>query len=227
MSSAAPVIAIDGPSGSGKGTIAALLAEKLGFWLLDSGAIYRVIALAANRAGIDGAQIPDLVDLARRVSIEFRAAGPGQVTRVLLDGADVSDQVRTEQVGALASRIAVIPAVREALLERQRAFCRPPGLVADGRDMASVVFPNAAAKLFLTADPRERAERRHKQLIEKGIDVSLAALVKDISERDRRDSSRTVAPLKPVPDAVVIDTSGLTIEMVLERCLHVVSRSLT
>jgi cytidylate kinase len=227
MVSAAPVITIDGPSGSGKGTIAALLAKELGFWLLDSGAIYRVLGLAASRAGISSEQVSDLVELAAHLEIEFQASGPGEVARVLLGGTDVSDQVRTEEVGALASRVAMIPALREALLERQRAFCRPPGLVADGRDMGSVVFPDAVVQLFLTADPKERAKRRHKQLMGKGIDVSLPALVKDITERDQRDSSRAVAPLKPAPNAVVIDTTGHSIEAVLKRCLRVVTRSLT
>ena len=220
------MITIDGPSGTGKGTIAGLLAKSLGFELLDSGAIYRVVAVAAKREGIGAQESSRLAALAKRVNISFCSGAPDGL-RVLLDGDNVTEELRAEETASMASRVAVIPEVREALLETQRGFCQPPGLVADGRDMGTVIFPRATVKLYLTADPEERAKRRYKQLREKGISVSLPALVRDISDRDRRDSTRAVAPLRPADDAVVIDTTDLPIAAVLERTLSIVKQVLT
>ena len=217
MLPAAPVIAIDGPTGSGKGTISRALARRLGWSLLDSGALYRLVALAAARAGVVAEDTAALVKIARDMDIRFSAAS--QDEQIWLDGVEVSAALRTEEAGRGASQVAVLADVRQALLERQRGFAVPPGLVADGRDMGTVVFPEAALKVFLTADPNERAERRYKQLREKGIDVSLAALSREIVERDRRDSSRPVAPLCPAADARVLDSTGLTAEETTERVL--------
>ncbi len=214
----APVLAIDGPSGSGKGTIARLVAERLGWHLLDSGALYRVLALAARKQGVSPEEEDRLAALARDLAVEF-VVGETEA-RVLLAGEEVSQAIRSEQCGNDASRVAALPRVREALLARQRAFQRPPGLVADGRDMGSVVFPGAALKVFLTASAEERAKRRYKQLKEKGFDVSLSTLSREIAERDHRDASRLVAPLRPARDAVVLDTTGAGIEEVLERVLQ-------
>ena len=216
----APVLAIDGPSGSGKGTVSRLVADALGWHLLDSGALYRLVGLAAQRHGISLEDEAGLENLARGLDVVFQ--GEGEATRVLLEGDDVSDAIRTEQAGNSASRVAALPGVRTALLERQRAFRTPPGLVADGRDMGSVVFPDAEIKVFLTASPEERAKRRYKQLKEKGFSGSLSALSEEIAERDRRDASRAVAPLKPAPDAVQIDTTGVGIDQVVERVLTLV-----
>jgi len=213
-----PVIAIDGPSGSGKGTIARRVAEALGYHLLDSGALYRLVALAAEDACSSLHNTECLEGLARDLDVRFDSDDDGN-ERVWLAGEDVTDRLRTEQTGAGASTVAQIPAVREALLERQRAFRRPPGLVADGRDMATHVFPDAALKIYLTASAEERARRRHKQLKDKGLDVSLAALSRDIENRDRRDSERTLAPLKPAMDARYLDSSGQSIEAVTKEVL--------
>jgi len=213
-----PVVTIDGPSGSGKGTISRAVAARAGWHLLDSGALYRLVALA----GIQAALQPDDAEGHARVaaSMEVRfSVGPDGGELVTLAGAEVTAQIRSEAAGQGASRVAAWPAVRSALLERQRAFARPPGLVADGRDMGTVVFPGADLKIFLTASPTERAFRRYKQLKDKGSDVSLPALSREITERDRRDSTRAVAPLKPAPDAVVIDSTGLTIEQVVDRVM--------
>lgn len=220
----APVIAIDGPSGSGKGTIARLVAERLGFHILDSGALYRLLGLAARRHGVPLDDEPRLATLAAELDVAFR--GTGGETKILLENHDVTDEIRTEVAGDAASRVAALPAVREALLQRQRDFRRPPGLVADGRDMGSVVFPRAPVKIFLTASPEERARRRYKQLKEKGLGVSLSALSKEIAERDRRDASRAVAPLKPAEGAELVDTTGLGIDEVVERVLAVIHRHL-
>ena len=213
MPESIPVIAIDGPSGSGKGTISRRVAEALGWHLLDSGALYRLVGLAAGRAGVALDDAPRLAQIARELDVDFGTDERGG-ERVCLAGEDVTVEVRTEEAGAGASAVAVIPAVREALLERQRGFRRAPGLVADGRDMGTQVFPGAPLKVFLTASAGERARRRHKQLKDKGLNVSLAALSRDIEDRDRRDSERSVAPLRPAEDAWILDSSGKSIEAV-------------
>ncbi|OFZ84654.1 MAG: cytidylate kinase [Betaproteobacteria bacterium RBG_16_66_20] len=199
-----PVIAIDGPSASGKGTVASRVAAALGFHYLESGALYRLVALA-------GGEAPEVA--AARMDVAFLNG------RIILSGQDVTDDVRREDIGNRASEIARIPAVRSALLERQRGFRAPPGLVADGRDMGTVVFPDAVLKVFLTADVQTRAQRRYKQLIDKGNHANLAALSRDLEERDKRDAIREVAPLKPAADAVSLDSSGMTIDEVVERIL--------
>jgi cytidylate kinase len=216
--SSAPVIAIDGPSGSGKGTIARRVAQALGFQLLDSGALYRLVALAAHEACIDLHNSEKLAELARNLDVRFDSDADG-AERIWLSGVDVTGRLRTEQTGAGASTVAQIPAVREALFERQRAFCKPPGLVADGRDMGTQVFPDATLKVYLTASAEERAKRRHKQLKDKGLDVTLAALSRDIEDRDRRDSERSIAPLRPAADARLLDSTGQTIEAVTQQVL--------
>jgi len=202
-----PVIAVDGPGGTGKGTVCAYLARILGWHLLDSGALYRAVAHAALRAGIDLDDVSALASLTESLAIRFRAAGTGLATWIGEE--DVSEAIRTEDCGNAASRIAVHEAVRRALLARQRAFRRPPGLIADGRDMGTVVFPEAPLKVYLTATPEERARRRHKQLIGKGISDSLQRLSANIAERDARDQERAASPMKPAPDAIVIDTTTL------------------
>lgn len=216
-----PVIAIDGPSGSGKGTVARLVATRLGWHLLDSGALYRLVALAGLSRGLAADDEAGHAAVAAGLDARFEVAAAGG-ERVLLDGADVTGPLRTETTGAEASRVAAMPAVRSALLDRQRAFARPPGLVADGRDMGTVVFPAAPVKVFLTASAGERAARRYKQLKEKGLTVNLADLSQEIIERDRRDSSRPVAPLRPAGDAVVIDSTGLSVSQVVDRVLELV-----
>ena len=213
-----PVIAIDGPVGSGKGTIARRVAQALGFHLLDSGALYRLTALSAAEQGVDLADVDAVAQVARELNARFDSNADGS-ERIWLDGEDVTLEIRKETTGEMASVVAVIPEVREALLERQRAFQQPPGLVADGRDMGSLVFPSASVKIFLTASAEERAARRHKQLKDKGIDVSLAALSRDIEDRDRRDSERSVAPLRPAEDARILDSSGQSIEAVTQTVL--------
>jgi cytidylate kinase len=213
-----PVVTIDGPSGSGKGTISRALADRLGWHYLDSGALYRLVALAALRSQVP---LTDAAALARLAgTLDARFATIGGVERVYLSGVDVAVELRTERAGEGASQVAAIPAVRAALLERQRGFAAPPGLVADGRDMGTVVFPEATLKVFLTASAEERAMRRHKQLKEKGIDVSLPDLSWDIAQRDARDANRTVAPLKPADDARVIDSTSLTPKEVVSRILN-------
>jgi len=213
-----PVIAIDGPSGSGKGTIARRVADALGFHLLDSGALYRLTAMAAESQGIRLDDAAAVAELARGLDIVFDSNEDGS-ERIWLSGKDVTRDVRKESTGAGASTVAALAAVRDALLERQRAFQRAPGLVADGRDMGTHVFPSAILKVFLTASAGERAKRRHKQLKDKCMDVTLAALSRDIEDRDRRDSERSVAPLKPAPDARTLDSSGLSIEAVTKTVL--------
>jgi len=207
------VIAVDGPSGAGKGTIAHLLAERLGWHLLDSGALYRVTGQACLMEGVNWEDHPAVAEVARHLDVSFRAAESGEIL-VAYRGEDVSAAIRTEEGGRGASTVAAIPAVREALLERQRELRRPPGLVADGRDMGTVVFRDADLKFFLTASPAERAERRYKQLIAKGESVSLPRLLADIEERDERDASREVSPLVPAEDAIVIDSTATPIEAV-------------
>lgn len=215
-----PVITIDGPSGAGKGTIALLLAEKLGWRFLDSGAIYRVLALAAIHHNVSLENDEALTALAGHLDVRFMTDnGEGEV-RVILEGEDVTREIRTEQVASAASQVAAFPTVREALLRRQRGFKELPGLIADGRDMGTVVFPGADVKFFLTASAEERAERRYKQLQEKGFSANLQSLLCDIRERDERDANRAVAPLKPAEDALVIDSTSLSIEQVLSDVLQ-------
>jgi cytidylate kinase len=219
--SPAPVIVVDGPSGTGKGTLCVRLARHLGWHFLDSGALYRVVAALAERSGLSLGDGPGLAWLAAGLDIAFREA-QGGIT-VHCNSEDLTEVVRTEWCGAAASKIAALPEVRAALLAVQRGFRRVPGLVADGRDMGTVVFPDARLKVFLTASPEARAERRHNQLKQQGIKVTLEKLRQDIGERDVRDSARTVSPLRPAQDAVVIDSSDLGIDAVFERVLCLVS----
>lgn len=214
MAEPVPVIAIDGPGGAGKGTVSRLVARELGWHLLDSGSLYRITAWAAAEQGVDLHDSAAVADVARRLDIVFRE-GADSVS-VIFGNSDITDLIRTEKAGAAASIVAADPAVRAALIERQRAFAAPPGLVADGRDMGSVVFPDAGLKIFLTASVAERARRRYKQLKEKGMDVSLAALSRDMEARDRRDSERAVAPLRACEDARVLDSTHLGIGEVVE-----------
>lgn len=208
-----PVIAIDGPSASGKGTVAERVAAALGFRYLDSGALYRLVTLRALRQAIPLDDAASLARAAREMEISFR---DGQLW---LDGENVTEAVRTEAVSAATSRVAASPAVREALLERQRGFRAEPGLVADGRDMGSVVFPDASLKVFLTAEVPVRAERRHKQLMEKGMYAKMPDVVEDLRQRDTRDSNRPVAPLRHYPDALFLDTTRLSIDQAVEQVL--------
>ncbi|MBO3274603.1 (d)CMP kinase [Pseudomonas schmalbachii] len=212
-----PVVAIDGPSGSGKGTVAGLLAKRLGWNLLDSGALYRLLAFAAGNHGIDLTNEEALKVLAAHLDVQFTHAKGGQGQRIILEGEDVTDAIRTEVAGAGASQVAALPAVRDALLQRQRAFLEAPGLVADGRDMGTVVFPDAPLKIFLTASAEERGRRRYLQLKAKGLEVDQATLTEEIRLRDERDSQRSVAPLKPAEGAILLDSTDLSIEEVLER----------
>lgn len=214
-----PVLTIDGPSGSGKGTISRRVAQHLGWQLLDSGALYRLVAVGALRSGIEADDIPAHAALARRMSVRFEVRPDGS-ERILLDGDDVTAEVRGERAGGGASRVAAWGPVRSALLRRQRDFARPPGLVADGRDMGTVVFPAAELKIFLTASAAERASRRYNQLKDKDSGVSLAALSREIAERDERDTRRALAPLKPADDAIVVDSTSLDIDQVVARVLE-------
>lgn len=216
----APVIAIDGPSGVGKGAVSAALADALGWHLLDSGAVYRAVALAADDRGVGPDDPAKLVALAAGLDLDFQAQGGGIC--VLIDGASVDDRLRGEAVSQMASKVAAIAEVRQALMALQRSFRQPPGLIADGRDMGTVVFPDAKLKIFLTASPEERANRRHKQLKEKGEDVTLARLLSDIAERDRRDRERSVSPTIPADDAIVIDSTSMPLEAVIEQALSLV-----
>lgn len=218
MTANVPIVTIDGPSSSGKGTISRIVAARVGWHLLDSGALYRLVALGGVRRNLAPDDVAQHVAVARSMEVRFGSADDGQ-ERVDLDGREVTREIRTEEAGAGASRVAAWPEVRAALTDRQRAFAQPPGLVADGRDMGTVIFPEAPLKVFLTASAEERAQRRHKQLIEKGSAASLAALSREIAERDLRDSTRQVAPLKPAPDAHLLDSTGLSIDAVVERVL--------
>jgi cytidylate kinase len=211
MSSHIPVIAIDGPSASGKGTIAKRVAAALGFHYLESGALYRLVALLALRQGLEEEKA--IAGAAREMDVGF------QGDEIFLEDQDVSLHIRHEEVGRRASDVARMPTVRQALMQRQRAFRQPPGLVADGRDMGTVVFPDAPLKIFLTATPEVRAQRRYKQLIEKGIAANLGALSRDLAERDARDANRAVAPLAPAPDSQVLDSSALSVEAVADEVL--------
>lgn len=213
----APVIAIDGPSGSGKGTIASRVAKSLGFSLLDSGALYRVLGIACHQHNVDLSDSAAVAETASSLDIQFGRSGEGSVW---LDGEDVSLAIRTDLGSDMASKVGAIREARQALFQRQLDFRKAPGLVADGRDMGTIVFPDATLKIFLTASADARAQRRYKQLIGKGIDAILPALLRDLKERDRRDSERTVSPLKPAEDAIVIDTTDLTIEQVVKQVLE-------
>ncbi|CAV19234.1 (d)CMP kinase [Vibrio sp. 10N.222.54.F12] len=224
MPSQSPVITVDGPSGAGKGTLCMLLADKLGFHLLDSGAIYRVLALAAIHHGVDTESEDALVPLATHLDVQFIAEG--ELVKVILEGEDVSGELRKEETGMAASKVAALPRVREALLRRQRAFSAAPGLVADGRDMGTVVFVEAEAKIFLDASAEERASRRLKQLQQKGLDVKFDDLLSEIQERDDRDRNRPVAPLRPAEDALVLDSTSMNIEQVVEKALHYIESKL-
>jgi cytidylate kinase len=216
-----PVLTIDGPSGSGKGTISRAVSQRLGWHLLDSGAIYRAVGFVASMEGLDLSDAEAVTRCAQATKIAFRDRG--DETRVIVNGLDASDELRTETCGAAASAIAAIPSVRAALLEQQRRFRRAPGLVADGRDMGTVVFPDARYKVFLTASAAERADRRYKQLKQKGLKVKLVDLLNEIEARDRRDAARAVAPLKPAADAVLVDSTGIPIAAVVDAVLAVVA----
>jgi cytidylate kinase len=213
-----PVITVDGASGTGKGTVSQLLAKRLGWKFLDSGALYRVLALAAQKhsVALDNEKAPEV--LAEHLDVQF-IAQETQHPHIILEGEEVTETIRTEKIGNAASIVAALPAVRASLLSRQRAFRDRPGLVADGRDMGTVVFPDAELKIFLLASPEERALRRYNQLKERGISVTLSDLIKELQERDKRDQERTVAPLKPAQDAICIDTDRLTVEEVVETIL--------
>ncbi|QGL96878.1 MULTISPECIES: (d)CMP kinase [Stenotrophomonas] len=217
MNPLAPVLTIDGPSGAGKGTISRIIARRMGWHYLDSGALYRAVGVAASWADIDTSDASALVRCTFDTHVQF--VEQGDAMRVMVNGTDATDELRLETTGALASAIAAIPEVRAALKERQRAFRELPGLVADGRDMGTVIFPDASFKVFLTASAEERAERRHKQLKDKGVSVNFDDLLREIMARDARDAQRTVAPLKPADDAVLIDTTGIGIDDVVARVM--------
>ena len=222
----APVITIDGPGGSGKGTISQMVATHLGWSLLDSGALYRLVGLTARNHGVSLDNEDSLGVLAQHVDVQFIATDPDTPPDVILEGEDVTREIRTEEAGLAASTVAALPQVREGLLKRQQDFREPPGLVADGRDMGTVVFPDAELKIYLTASAEERASRRYKQLQAKGMDVKLADLLKGIQERDEQDMNRAIAPLKPAEDAVIIDSSDMTIQQVFDRVIELAEAKL-
>jgi len=226
MQESIPVITIDGPSGAGKGTVARLVAEQLGWHLLDSGAIYRVLAVATQHHHVSLDDEEPLIPMAAHLDVQFKINSQGE-SKVILEGEDVTNSIRNEEIGILASKVAAFPRVREALLRRQRAFSVSPGLVADGRDMGTVVFTNAPVKVFLTASAEERAQRRFNQLKEKGLDVKIGRLLDDIRERDERDSNRKVAPLIPAEGALTIDSTELSITEVVNKILSFSDGKLT
>lgn len=226
MQESVPVITVDGPSGAGKGTVARIVAEQLGWHLLDSGAIYRVLAVATLHHHVDVEDEEPLIPMAAHLDVQFEISSQGE-SKVILEGEDVSNTIRTEEIGSLASKVAAFPRVREALLRRQRAFSVAPGLVADGRDMGTVVFSNAPVKVFLTASAEERAERRFNQLKEKGFDVKIGRLLDDIRQRDERDRNREIAPLVPAEGALIIDSTDLSIQEVVNKVLSFANEKLT
>jgi cytidylate kinase len=219
---AIPVLTIDGPSGSGKGTISRAVADALDWHLLDSGALYRAVGFAAGEEGIDLSDADAVTRCAETTKITFRDPKDGRETRVIVNGHDATDELRTETAGAAASAIAAIPSLRAALFDKQRAFRKAPGLVADGRDMGTVIFPDAPFKVFLTASAEERAKRRYKQLKDKGLNVTLSSLLREIEARDERDANRKVAPLKPALGALIVDTTGMPVADVVQKVLAVV-----
>jgi cytidylate kinase len=218
-----PVVAIDGPVGSGKGTISSRLAARLGWHLLDSGALYRLVALKALRTGWDGESTEVLLELAAQLDIRFEFNG--MTSQALLEAEDVSQVIRQETVGEMASKVASIGDLRKTLVTRQRGFRQPPGLVADGRDMGTVIFPDAPVKIFLTADPETRAQRRYKQLKDKGESVNLSRLFREVEQRDLRDSNRAVAPLRPAEDAIILDSTSMDINEVVQQIYELVENS--
>jgi len=226
MQESVPVITIDGPSGAGKGTVARIVAEQLGWHLLDSGAIYRVLAVATQHHHVSLEEEEPLIPMAAHLDVQFEISSQGE-SKVILEGEDVTDAIRTEEIGTLASKVASFPRVREALLRRQRAFCVSPGLVADGRDMGTVVFAQAPVKVFLTASAEERAKRRFNQLKEKGFDVKIGRLLDDIRQRDERDRNREVAPLVPAEGALIVDSTDLSIQEVVNKVLSFANEKLT
>ncbi len=221
-----PVITIDGPSGAGKGTVARMVAEQLGWHLLDSGAIYRVLAVATQYHQVDVNEEEPLIPMAAHLDVQFEISSDGE-SKTILEGEDVTDTIRREEIGKLASKVAAFPRVREALLRRQRAFKVSPGLVADGRDMGTVVFADAPVKVFLTASAEERARRRFKQLKEKGFDVKIGRLLDDIRQRDEQDQNRKVAPLVAAEGALVIDSTNITVDEVVDKILSYSTGKLT
>lgn len=226
MQESVPVITIDGPSGAGKGTVARIVAEQLGWHLLDSGAIYRVLAVATLHHHVSLDDEEPLIPMAAHLDVQFEISSQGE-SNVILEGENVTNIIRTEEIGSIASKVAAFPRVREALLRRQRAFSVAPGLVADGRDMGTVVFSNAPVKVFLTASAEERAERRFNQLKEKGFDVKIGRLLDDIRQRDERDSNRDVAPLVPAEGALIVDSTDLSIQEVVNKVLSFANEKLT
>ncbi|WP_281557245.1 (d)CMP kinase [Thalassomonas sp. RHCl1] len=225
MNEQIPVITVDGPSGAGKGTVAKIIADQLGWHLLDSGAIYRVLAVAIQHHNVSVEEEEPLIPMAAHLDVQFEVTG--EEVKIILEGENVTHSIRTEEIGELASKVAAFPRVREALLRRQRAFKMSPGLVADGRDMGTVVFPDAPVKVFLTASAEERAERRFKQLKEKGFDVKIGRLLDDIRQRDERDRTRPVAPLVPAEGALTVDSTSLSIQEVVNKILSFTNEKLT